>query len=646
MSSSTVTYTSISSDSDLPPWGFHLMDPSEFEAPYLEYPKYVAPADDEIPIKVRPLPTDSLPTALSPSYVANFDPSNEDLEEDPADYPADRGDMIYSCDEAQKTVRLQPPMAASIEALIAEFASAPTPPSPQTSPLSPWSSPLLQIPSPPLHVLSPPLPLPSPPTHTSPTYAEATLGYRAAMIQLRAASLLHVPSPPFIRASENRLMTVVEDINQRMTDLATTQRQDAHELHAQVRTLHTQHEKMEWQRQDAGDLVTTAFGRIHALEARDRAHTRDAGPQNGPADVKMTPKRTTTPMYDDAIKALVARSVANALVEHEANRSRNGDDSFESGGDGGRRTMCGRMFPGESDEIEKYVNGLPDMIQGSVMASKPKIMQDAIKAYTAGSGEKKEYGGSLPLCTKCNYHHNGQCAPRCNNCKKVGHLDRDCRGSAAAANNQRAIRVNQRVVTCFEYGVQGHYKKDCPKQKNNNRGNQAGNGGATTRAYAVGNAGKNPDSNVVIGMFLLNNQYAFILFDTGADKSFVSTAFSSLIDIVPTTLDHYYDVELADRKIIRVYTIIMPVELGSFDVIIGIHWLVKYHAVIICDEKIVHIPFGNEILIIHGNKSNNGHESQLNIISCTKTQKYLLKECDVFFAHVTTKKAEDKLEEK
>ncbi|GJW01822.1 putative reverse transcriptase domain-containing protein [Tanacetum coccineum] len=90
----------------------------------------------------------------------------------------------------------------------------------------------------------------------------------------------------------------------------------------------------------------------------------------------------------------------------------------------------------------------------------------------------------------------------------------------------------------------------------------------------------------------------------------------------------------------------MPVEIGSFDVIIGIDWLVKYHAIIVCDEKIVRIPFGNEILIVHGDGSNNGHKSRLNIISCTKTQKYLLKGCDVFLVHATTKKAEDKSEER
>ncbi|GJQ91269.1 putative reverse transcriptase domain-containing protein [Tanacetum coccineum] len=209
--------------------------------------------------------------------------------------------------------------------------------------------------------------------------------------------------------------------------------------------------------------------------------------------------------------------------------------------------------------------------------------------------------------------------------------------------------------------VIGHYKRDCPKLKNKNQGNQAGNGNAQARAYAVGTAGTNPNSNVVTGTFLQNNHYASILFNTGADRSFVSTTFSSLLNIIPTTLDRGYDVKLADGKIIRVNTIIrgctlnfmnhpfnidlMPVKLGSFDVIIGMDWLTKYLAVIVCDEKIICIPFGDEILIVRGNGSNNRHESRLNIISCTKTQKYLLKGCNVFLAHVTTKKAKDKSEE-
>ncbi|GJS11473.1 putative reverse transcriptase domain-containing protein [Tanacetum coccineum] len=121
----------------------------------------------------------------------------------------------------------------------------------------------------------------------------------------------------------------------------------------------------------------------------------------------------------------------------------------------------------------------------------------------------------------------------------VGHLARDCRGAAVNTNTQRG-------VTCYECGVQGHYKKDCLKLRNKNQGNQAGNGNTVARAYVVGMAGTNPNSNVVTSTFFLNNRYALILFDIGADMSFMSTAFSSLIDIVPTTLDHGYDVELAD----------------------------------------------------------------------------------------------------
>ncbi|GKA36441.1 hypothetical protein Tco_0722932 [Tanacetum coccineum] len=71
----------------------------------------------------------------------------------------------------------------------------------------------------------------------------------------------------------------------------------------------------------------------------------------------------------------------------------------------------------------------------------------------------------------------------------------------------------------------------------------------------------------------------------------------------------------------------MPVELGSFDAIIGMDWLVKYQAIIVCAEKIVRIPWGNETLIVHGDGSNQGHEARLHIISYTKTQEYMLKGC-------------------
>ncbi|GJV44469.1 putative reverse transcriptase domain-containing protein [Tanacetum coccineum] len=296
--------------------------------------------------------------------------------------------------------------------------------------------------------------------------------------------------------------------------------------------------------------------------------------------------------------------------------------------------MCSRMFPEEIDKIEKYIGGLPDMIHGSVKASKLKTMQEATEfttelmdekthayaecqaerkrkyddlsknnqnqqqqnkrqnigqAYTAGNSGRKLYAGFKPLCSKCNYNHEGPCPPRCNNCKRVGHLTQDCRSRPANVNNNNNNNNNhnnnnnnQKGNGCYECRAQGHFRRNCPKLRNNDRGNQAGNDRAPAKVYVVGNAGANPD-NVVAGTFLLNNRYSYILFDTGANRSFVSTVFSTQIDITPSTLAHYYDIELADGRIIGLNTILkgctinfqnhqfninlMPVELGSFDAI-------------------------------------------------------------------------------
>nr|GFC04788.1 hypothetical protein [Tanacetum cinerariifolium] len=226
--------------------------------------------------------------------------------------------------------------------------------------------------------------------------------------------------------------------------------------------------------------------------------------------------------------------------------------------------LCFRTCPEESDRVERYIGGLPDSIHGSVAALKPKTMHEAAEIAT-GLMDKK-------ICT----YTERQAANK-----------RKSPTSANVANNQRGNGVGQKV-TCYECGAQGHFKRYCPKLKNNNNnncGNQVGTGNAQARVYDVGNAGTNPDANTVTGTFLLNNCYASVLFDTGADRSFVSTAFSSQFDIAPTILDHDYAVKLADGRIVSINTIIrsctlnflnhpfnidlMPVEMGSFDVIIA-----------------------------------------------------------------------------
>ncbi|GJU69944.1 putative reverse transcriptase domain-containing protein [Tanacetum coccineum] len=198
--------------------------------------------------------------------------------------------------------------------------------------------------------------------------------------------------------------------------------------------------------------------------------------------------------------------------------------------------MCSRMFPKESNEVERYVSGLPDTIHGSVKASKPKTMQEAIEFVTELMDQK-----ILTLTER--------------------QAEKKRKFEDTSRNNQNQQQPFKRNNVAWAY-IAG-----------------------PARAYAVGTAKTNPNSNVVTGTFLLNNRYASILFDTDVDRSFVSTAFSSLIDIIPTTLDHGYDVELADGRIIWVNTLIrgctlnflnhpfnidlMPVEMGSFEVIIA-----------------------------------------------------------------------------
>nr|GEY30220.1 hypothetical protein [Tanacetum cinerariifolium] len=228
--------------------------------------------------------------------------------------------------------------------------------------------------------------------------------------------------------------------------------------------------------------------------------------------------------------------------------------------------LCTRMVPDEEDIVERFIGGLPDNIQRNVIAanlarlirSNPRdnrgqqppfkrqntTRQNVARAYTARNNKRKGYVGSFPYCNKWG---------------AVG---------------------NQKGSVCYECGRPGHFRKDCPKVRNQNRGNQTRNkignktrgNEVTAKAYAIGRGGTNPDSNIVT-----DTSYAIELADGRVlEKHIVLKGYTLGL------LGHPFNIDL------------MLVELGSFDIIIGMDWLAKYHALIVCDEKVVRIPYGDE----------------------------------------------------
>nr|GEX12908.1 hypothetical protein [Tanacetum cinerariifolium] len=241
--------------------------------------------------------------------------------------------------------------------------------------------------------------------------------------------------------------------------------------------------------------------------------------------------------------------------------------------------MCPRMVELERVKVDAYVWGLTDNIKGEVTSSKPA------------------------------------------NLNEVGHKAWYCK------EKNVTMGVNALpILTCYDCGEQGHTRNRCPRKVKQKEFREV-----RGRAYAIKDAEpKGP--NVVTGMFVLNNHYAFVLFDSGFDRSFVDSRISSMLNIDPVKIRASYEIELADGRVVSMKTVLkgctlnlvnhifeidlMPIELGTFDVILDMDWLFKHDAVIVCGEKIVRVPYGNKTLIVKSDKV----MSRLKVISCIKAQ--------------------------
>ncbi|GJX94016.1 putative reverse transcriptase domain-containing protein [Tanacetum coccineum] len=233
-------------------------------------------------------------------------------------------------------------------------------------------------------------------------------------------------------------------------------------------------------------------------------------------------------------------------------------------------TLCPTMLPDSKKMIEVFIGGLPRSIEWNVTTSKPQTLEEAINIAQRLMDQ-------------------------------VGYLTKNSRNKRPATGSNLLLVT----VTCHAYGEKGHYANQCRKTTNSN---------IQRRAYMLRDRNAHQDPNVITGMFLLNQHLARVLFDSGADKIFVSISLASMLNIPPITIDTFYNIKMADGNLVSTNTVIqgctltflyqpfqidpMPIKLGSFDVVIGMDWLSKYHARIICDEKVVHIPINGETLII------------------------------------------------
>ncbi|GJX55727.1 putative reverse transcriptase domain-containing protein [Tanacetum coccineum] len=576
-------------------------------------------------------------------------------------------------------------MSASMEVRIAEHAAAPTPPLPGS-----WDSDESAVSCIATFILPPTSPRIDVPEAKMPPRKRACLttpapGYKIGESSAADAARQPGPTPEvdtwdeIVEAMMEIASTTLEGVDQRVTELDTTVRQRTEEfeirfeearddraylgalvnslyrdrpyhrhtalamdreavyariswtsseersasIEAHVRTPEAHVATLIAQTTSLQTQLTSALGRIATLEARDPE------PHDGPAEAGSSSvaaalaegcmQKLSTEKESLALTHMAKKMESVFLYQHICyynNQVKFASCSFK-GVLGVVELTCiglvpdkmsayynayGRLEKDVTDNLKwkGYVGGSPDMIHGRVKASKPQNKRKFEEDFKEKQNQTKPSNETM-------WHGVITAGPGDKRLMEEPYLY--VRGQILE------------FITCFEGGVHGHYKSDTPKSERMEI-RESGWEMACCLARALLWA-----LLELTRTQMVSRKVAYLLH------------LSSLSDIIPTTLDMVDDVELAVVRIIW--------RMGRFLTLISAwNWLAKYHAVIVCDEKLVRVPFGDKTLIFHGDGSNNGHESRLNIISCTKTQKYLLEGCPIFLAQVTMKKAEDKSKEK
>nr|GEW24816.1 putative reverse transcriptase domain-containing protein [Tanacetum cinerariifolium] len=315
-----------------------------------------------------------------------------------------------------------------------------------------------------------------------------------------------------------------------------------------------------------------------------------------PQSIEGTVTASKPQTLEEAIN--IAQRLMDQIIKHG---SMQGTNDHKRKFDDGRSSKNNKNYP--NNRVNHYQNNRNNNNnRNNDYRQQQNRRPKTFRSYAATPTENSGYIRNRPMCKKCTLHHIGPCTVKCNSCNKVGHLTRNCR------NKGPATRSNQQLVLviCHACGEKGNYANQCPKANNN----------AHERTYLLRDRNTHRDPNVV----------TYTIYDIEmANGNLVGTN-TIIHGCTLTLLNQSFEIDL------------MPIKHGSFDVVIGMHWVSKYNSKIIYDEKVIHIPIDCEILIIRGDQS----KTQLNLISCIKTKRYISRGCQVFIAHLMEKKFDEK----